>query len=137
MVKRLSDEENMFETEMTYRLIREGFTQEDIGLSYDADSIFSNISIEPDGRNRKLIVSAELYNPFFGEEDGPELYAKLIEQTTECFKDKTGMEAELYSSYEYCECEDESITLVFALEPVIQAVRDWINAFDKVALCIQ
>ena len=137
LVKRLSDEENMFETEMTYRLIREGFTQEDIGLSYDADSIFSNISIEPDGRNRKLIVSAELYNPFFGEEDGPELYAKLIEQTTECFKDKTGMEAELYSSYEYCECEDESITLVFALEPVIQAVRDWINAFDKVALCIQ
>ena len=109
VVNRLSDEENAFETEMSYRLQREGFVQDELAFSYDADNIFTNITAEPRGKEKGILVSAELYNPAYGED----FYSRLIDQTLEWFKEKTGLEAELHSSREYCECDDESISFVF------------------------
>ncbi len=133
VINRLSDEENVFETEMSYRLQKEGFAKEDVGLSYDADNVFTNITAEPRGKEKKILVSAELLNLVYGEDGGEDLYSRLIDQTLEWFKEKTGVEVEVRSSREYCECDDESFSFEFLLDPSIHAVDALLNILHEVS----
>jgi len=133
LVSILSDDEKTFEIEMSYRLQREGFMKEDTGLIYHGDTEFANISAEPDGKKKRILLSAELYNPVYGEEDNSNFYGRLIDKTQEWLKEKTGIEPELRSSLEYCECEDESVSFEFYVEPKMKKVNEWIASLSAVS----
>lgn len=133
LVKMLSDEEKAFEIEMSYRLQKEGFLKEDIGLIYQTGTNFANVSAEPDGKKKRILLSAELHNPVYGEEDSTNIYARLIDKTQEWLTEKMGTEPELHSSSEYCECEDESFLFEFSVEPQMEIVKEWIKALEEVS----
>ena len=64
--------------------------------------MFSNVEAEVDLVNGKLIMSAELTNPAYGEEnDG---YAELIEQTKVVFTEIFKQEPKLRSSIIHFNC---------------------------------
>lgn len=89
LIECLSDETTMFEIEMKYRLQQIGFLDRKIGLSYETDMVFGNINAEQNGKQKSVFLSAELYNPLFGEEDKSNFYSRLIEKTEAWIEQKT------------------------------------------------
>ena len=79
-------------------------------------------------------MSAELFNPATEDEDGQEIYHTLIEQVEKEFTARFGKEPELQLSSDYCEgCPDESVSFLYAFEPDIQNVYDFIEELDNIS----
>lgn len=78
-------------------------------------------------------MSAELFNPAYGEENGQEVYSELIERTKQLFVEWFGHDPELHSSAEVCECKGESCTFLYVIEPDIQTIKDFIEKLNNIS----
>ena len=72
LLKCLRNVDQLFIAEMEYKLKKLGFEykEDKLEIDIDKDLMFDNIGTEIDEKQRKLIISAELYNPFFEEDNG-------------------------------------------------------------------
>lgn len=133
LIQGLSNEIMLFEAEKEYELKRLGFKDDGISFVYEDDSIFANVSADVDGKGKKIIVSAELYNPVFGEENGSDYYTRMIDKTSQLFEEKMGIEPELHSSNEYGNCIDESISFVLRLNAQIENVEKFLGVLHEIS----
>lgn len=137
LISTLRSNDLMFLAETEYKLKQIGFYFEENTLVIDHDSIFANVQAEIDEKRRKITMSAELYNPAYGEEDGEVIYDSLIEQVNRLFVEEYEEEPELHSSAEYCDCPDESITFMYTFEPDIQNVEKFIEELSYISSQIE
>ena len=133
LIQGLSNEIMLFEAEKEYELKRLGFKDDGISFVYEDDSIFANVSADVDGKGKKIIVSAALYNPVFGEENGSDYYTRMIDKTSQLFEEKMSIEPELRSSNEYGNCIDESISFVFGLNAQIENVEKFLKVLHEIS----
>lgn len=130
----LKDPDMVFSAEIEYELKKKGFEVEEDSFVIELDNVFANVTAEIDKKNRKIVMSAELFNPATEDEDGQEIYHTLIEQVEKEFTARFGKEPELQLSSDYCEgCPDESVSFLYAFEPDIQNVDDFIEELDNIS----
>lgn len=138
LLKCLRNVDQLFIAEMEYKLKKLGFEYKEDKLEIDTDLMFDNIGTEIDEKQRKLIISAELYNPFFEEDNGQDKYENLIEQVSEMFTMKFGKAPEIHTSAEYCEdCYDESVWFEYTFEPDVQHIIDFLDELSSISSRIE
>lgn len=121
----LARKESLEAARLKYDLLSEGYANDGNTFYLDSDSEFSNVEAEVDLVNGKLIMSAELTNPAFGEEnDG---YSELIDWTAEALANTFKQIPELRSSNEWGGSEDESIYFYFTFEPSMNNVNLFVD----------
>lgn len=114
---------------LKYNLLSEGYESDGNTFYIETDSVFSNVEAEVDLVNGKLIMSAELTNPRYGEENDE--YSELIDQTTKALTSIFEQIPELHSSNEWGGSDDESIYFYFTFEPSMHSVNSFV---EKLAL---
>lgn len=138
LLKCLRNVDQLFIAEMEYKLKKLGFEYKEDKLEIDKDLMFDNIGTEIDEKQRKLIISAELYNPFFEEDNGQDKYENLIEQISEMFTMKFGKAPEIHTSAEYCvDCYDESVWFEYTFEPDVQHIIDFLDELSSISSRIE
>lgn len=138
LLKCLRNVDQLFIAEMEYKLKKLGFEYKEDKLEIDKVSNFNNIGTEIDEKQRKLIISAELYNPFFEEDNGQDKYENLIEQVSEMFTMKFGKSPEIHTSLEYCgDCYDESVSFEYTFEPDVQHIIDFLDELSSISSRIE
>lgn len=122
LVDILNREESIIAIKLEYDLLKNGFIKEDDIFIYESDTNFANVRADIDVKNKKLIMSAEIYNPFYGEEDdnGDEGYSRLIDSVIEGFIKLYGYKPCIRSSDEYGGCDDVSYRFELIFEPNIK-----------------
>lgn len=125
----LARKESLEAARLMYDLLVAGYKNDGNSFFLESDSVFSNVMAEVDLVNGKLIMSAELANPAYGEEnDG---YAELIEQTIEAFTVIFKQEPEVRSSNEWGGSEDESFYFYLTFRPSINNVNLFLQELMK------
>lgn len=126
----LARKESLEAARLKYDLLSAGYECDGNVFRLESDSEFSHAEAEVDLVNGKLIMSAELTNPAYGEEnDG---YAELIEQTKVAFTEIFKQEPELRSSNEWGGSEDESIYFYLIFNPSMENVKLFMDGLVKI-----
>ena len=132
----LSNPEKMFAAEIEYELKKIGFVREEDWFVIERDSQFANVEAEIDEKSRKIIMSAELYNPTFAEGNDLEEYEEMIDKTVQLLTARFGCEPEVRSSNEYGGSEDESFTFTYVFEAEIQNVIMFLEELKNISINI-
>lgn len=132
MASILNSEEKVFEIEMDYILKNLSFERNDAYYEIETESIFSNLQLEVDEKNKKLIASVELYNPFYGEKNGDDEYEKMLHFAIDQFKKKITEKVRLTSSNEYGGSDDESIEFACDIESNEESIKQFIDAINSI-----
>ncbi len=99
----------------------------------EIDSVFSNITAEIDEKRKSIILSAELCNPMYGEENEKEGYDALIKRVIDLLKKQLDEEPCIRSSLEYSNCDDESVSFEYKIEPCIEMIKAFIESLSVVS----
>lgn len=129
----LANEDKVFVSELEYKLKKIGFYKEGDLFLYDHDSVFANVEAAIDEKGRKVIVSAELYNPTYGEKNDNEEYAELLSRVIDDLTQNLGKEPEIHSSNEWGGSEDESFVFSIEYEPDIQNIEDFLEVLSDIS----
>lgn len=130
----LKNEEKMFILEMECELVKLGFVRGNDILTLESDSCFANIEAKIDEKNKKLELSAELYNPYYGEnKNSDELYSSMIDTVSDKFTQIFGKGPCISSSDEYGGSDDVSFTFSYIFEPKILKVEEFILSLNKIS----
>lgn len=125
----------IFQAELEYYLKKIGFYRNeylmDGALKYNSDNEFVNIMAEINVEEGKITLSAELYNPTYGEKN--DIYNKLVDNVYYLFKEKFHQEPCISSSNEYGGSDDESITFYIEVESSVEAVRDYLDKLNQIS----
>lgn len=117
VVNSLSNIDIIFSAEADYKLKKAGFSLNDEQqYTIDVDAVFSNVTAEIDEKRKSILLSVELYNPMYGEENGKEEYEALIEHVSDLLTKYFGKEPCIRSSLEYSDCDDESVTFEYKID---------------------
>lgn len=114
----------MFEAEIEYYIKKLGFSKNDGIYEYHCeDTNFLNIEIEINHKKKLLYMTVELGNPFYGDTNDKEAYEKILEKVESEIKCRCGVEPEIHSSFEYSNCEDESVSFVLEISPLEDEIK--------------
>ncbi len=128
----LSNEDKLFTAEKEYELKKIGFSGD--RMEMESDTQFANVCADVDAKNRCIEVSAELFNPVYGEEENnTDLYSRLIDHVVALFKEKMGIIPEIHSSNEYGGSDDESFTFSLCLNDQIDTVIKFVNTLEEIS----
>ena len=130
----LAHEELVIAAKLEYELLKEGFVKEEDVFIFESDTIFSNIEANIDVKNKKLVMEAELYNPWYGENEDGDLYSKLIEKTVSTFSDKYGKEPCIQSSNEWDGSDDESFVFSYIFDPKVDNAVGFLRILEEISL---
>ena len=133
LVQALKNEDRLYCLGMEYRLSLIGFEKQNETMKYLGDTEFANVEVSIETR-RKVFISAERYNPFFGDES--DNYDKLIKTIEDDMKKSMGKKPCLSSSNEYGGSDDESITFSYNLQidyPEVEPVKNFIAILTPVS----
>lgn len=131
----LTHEEMVIAAKLEYELCKKGFVQDEDAFIFKADTIFSNIAANIDVKNKKLIMEAELFNPWYGEDEDGDPYSKLLEKTINAFLDKYGEEPCIRSSNEWGGSDDESFVFSYAFAPEVDNAVGFLRTLEEIS-CI-
>lgn len=129
----LKREDLLIKTAVEYNLNKMGFTEMDGVWTSELDNEFSNFEVEINEKEKKLLVSVELYNPVAGESNGDEIYSKIIDFVYYRFKQIMKTKPCLTSSRDYGCCYDESFTFSFQFDAEIECVIKFIKAINQIS----
>ena len=122
-----------FIAEAEYKLKQEGFSLKEGQYTIEHDSVFSNVVAEIDEKKKQVFMSAELFNPFYKEENDSEEYAELVERTYNLFTSYLGTEPSIRSSLEYSECEDESFSFILPIKPNNADIKKYLAVLSDIS----
>lgn len=129
LVNLLSREESIIAVKLEYDLLKFGFIKEGDIFRYESDTNFPNVRADIDAKNRQLIMSAELYNPFYGKEgdNGNGDYSQLIDIVIKEFIKLYGDKPCIRSSDEYGGSDDVSYTFEYIFEPKVEYANTFLS----------
>lgn len=137
LVNTLSREELIIAIKLEYDLLKSGFVKDEDSFCYESDTNFSNVEADIDVKNKRLIMYAELYNPFYGEENGSDDYLELIDSVTEEFKRYYKDKPSIRSSDEYGGSNDVSYTIIYDFEPKVEHANIFLSNLQEISEKIQ
>ena len=134
LVTMFNNEDCVLAAELEDGLLKRNFVKDPLmqenGYKFEGETLFASVCAEVDIKRRKLIMSAEKYNPTYGEEN--DSYAELLDKIAEKFEEIFAKEPCIRSSDEWGGSDDVSCEFIYEFDWDIKNVDEFLTALHKI-----
>lgn len=133
----LTHEEVVIAAKLEYELLKEGFEKRDDAYAFELGTIFTNVVANIEVKNKKLVMEAELYNPWYGEDEADNLYGELVKKIINAFSDKYKREPCVQSSNEWGGSDDENFVFSYVFAPEANNAVGFLEALNEISSIVR